>query len=102
MSLIVFSAQALADLDRLTDFLAQTDSSAAMATAELIFDAVLVLKRHPAIGRPTARGLLRELVISRGRTGYIALYRENPAGKRIEILAIRHQREAGYGGSKQP
>ena len=101
MSLIVFSAQALADLDRLTDFLAHTDSAAAMATTELTFDAALVLKRHPAIGRPTARGL-RELVISRGRTGYIALYRENPAGKRIEILAIRHLREAGYGGSKQP
>ena len=72
-----------------------------MATAELIFDAVLVLKRHPAIGRPAARGL-RELVISRGRTGCVALYRENPAGHRIESLDIRHQREAGYGGSKQP
>ena len=101
MSLIVFSAQALADLDRLTDFLAQTDGAAARATSDLIFDAILVLKRHPAIGRPTARGL-RELVISRGRTGYVALYRENPASQRIEILAIRHQREAGYGGSKQP
>jgi plasmid stabilization system protein ParE len=101
VSPIVFSAQALADLDRRTGVPAQTDGAAAMATAELIFDAALVLTRHPAIGRPTARGL-RELVISRGRTGYIALYRENPAGHRIEILALRHQREAGYGGSKQP
>jgi plasmid stabilization system protein ParE len=54
-----------------------------------------MLKRHPHIGRP-ARGRLRELVISYGRTGYVALYRVSPRRDRIEVLAIRHQREAGY------
>jgi plasmid stabilization system protein ParE len=39
---------------------------------------------------------LRELVISYGRTGYVALYRVAARGDRVEILAIRHQREAGY------
>jgi hypothetical protein len=33
-----------------------------------------ILKRHPEIDRPVEDGL-RELVISRGRTGYVALYR---------------------------
>ncbi len=101
MSLIIFSARAESDIDWLTDFLAQTDLAAAAATAEIIFDAVLILDRHPAIGRRTTRGR-RELVISRGRSGYIALYRENQSGNRVDILAIRHQREAGYGGSKHP
>ena len=98
---VVFSAQAEADLDRLTDLLAETDVLLAQETAEVIFEAVLILERHPAIGRRTSGGL-RELVISRGRSGYIALYRERPTAKRIDILAIRHQREAGYGGTREP
>ena len=47
------------------------------------------------IGRPAEHGL-RELVISRGRTGYIALYSFETAQDCILILAVRHQREAGY------
>ncbi|GAA4346671.1 hypothetical protein GCM10023165_31370 [Variovorax defluvii] len=71
-----------------------------MVTTELIFDAVLVLKRHPAIGgRPRAA---RGTVISRGRTGDVALYRESPAEQRFEILALCHEPKAGVGGSKQP
>jgi plasmid stabilization system protein ParE len=92
---ILYSARALADLDRLFDFLAALDSAAAVNAAEAIVDAVRVLKRHPHIGRPV-RGRLRELVISYGRTGYVALYRVAPRRNRIEVLAIRHQREAGY------
>jgi plasmid stabilization system protein ParE len=54
------------------------------------------LDRHPNIGRPR-RGDLRELVISHGRTGYVALYRLTRQGGQVEILALRHQREAGFG-----
>jgi plasmid stabilization system protein ParE len=39
--------------------------------------------------------LARELVISKGRTGYVALYRYLPEQDRVDILAIRHQRESG-------
>ena len=41
-------------------------------------------------------GELRELVISYGKTGYVALYRFLPAQDLIRILAIRHQRELDY------
>jgi plasmid stabilization system protein ParE len=85
----------LRNLDRLVDFLIPHDTDTAVAAAEAIVDAVSVLKRHPHIGRPV-RGRLRELVISYGRTGYVALYRVSPRRDYIEILAIRHQREAGY------
>jgi plasmid stabilization system protein ParE len=37
---------------------------------------------------------VRELVISHGRDGYVALYRVR-AGT-VVVLAVRHQREAGY------
>jgi plasmid stabilization system protein ParE len=66
-----------------------------VAAAAAIVDAVMILERHPYIGRPV-RGRLRELVISYGRTGYVALYRVAARGDHAEILAIRHQREAGY------
>jgi hypothetical protein len=35
-------------------------------------------------------------VISSGRTGYVALYRLRNGVATVEILTIRHQREAGY------
>jgi plasmid stabilization system protein ParE len=38
---------------------------------------------------------LRELLISRGRTGYVALYRYNPMTSRVLVLRVRHQREVG-------
>ncbi len=41
---------------------------------------------------------LRELVISFGRSGYIALYRFKPESDEVRILAIRHQREIDYSG----
>jgi plasmid stabilization system protein ParE len=65
--------------------------------AAVIVDAVGVLARHPHIGRPVS-GPLRELVISHGRSGSVALYRVSPRRDRVEVLALRHQREARYHG----
>jgi plasmid stabilization system protein ParE len=50
---------------------------------------------HPLLGRPTEHGL-RELLISRGRTGYVALYQYDAAADKVLVLAVRHQREAGF------
>ncbi len=95
MAKLSYSERALADLERLTDFLTEIDSSSALEALELIEEAVNLLVRHPLIGRPVEHGL-RELVISRGRSGYVALYSLEEAQDAILILAIRHQREAGY------
>ena len=97
MTELVYAEQALTDLERLSDFLLQADPQAAQDTAILIFDALEILVRHPEIGRKVHFGQ-RELVISRGRTGYLALYRFLPHIDRILVLAIRHQRESGYKG----
>lgn len=95
MARLIYSAQAFRDLERLGDFLLDSDPRAAEATLELIVEAVLVTERHPLIGRPVESGL-RELVISRGRSGYVALYSFEPVHDAVLILGIRHQREAGY------
>lgn len=97
MTELVYAAQALRDLERLGDFLLETDPQAAQDTAVLILEALEILVQHPEIGRKVHFGQ-RELVISRGRTGYLALYRFLPHIDRILILALRHQREAGYKG----
>ena len=95
MARIIYSEQALGDLERLTGFLLESDASVALETVGLIEEAVSILARHPLVGRSVEHGL-RELVISRGRTGYVALYSFEENADVILILAIRHQREAGY------
>ena len=54
-----------------------------------------VLQTSPLIGRPAAFGQ-RELVIATGASGYLALYRYDPAMDTVFVLAIRSQRESGY------
>lgn len=96
MAKLSYSGQALADLERLADFLIEDSPSAALETVGLIEEAVALLARHPLIGRSVEFGM-RELVISRGRTGYVALYSFEQDHDAVLVLAIRHQREAGYG-----
>ena len=95
MASLHYSADALEDLDRLTDFLLKSDAESAASTAGLILRALGILEEHPLVGRP-AGGELRELVISRGRTGYVALYRYREDIDMATVLAIRHQRESGF------
>ena len=54
-----------------------------------------MLEEHPLIGRKRD-ALRRELVISRGRSGYVAMYRFDSANDIVLVLRIRHQREAGF------
>jgi plasmid stabilization system protein ParE len=91
---VLYLPGALDDIERLAAFLVESDPRAAAETKALIESAIDILKSHPLIGR--ASGDLRELVISRGRSGYVALYRYDEEQDRVVVAAIRHQREAGY------
>ena len=95
MARIIYSRAALLGLEKVTDFLVEADPQAASETIDLIAEAVSILNRHPLIGREIEADL-RELVISRGKSGYVALYSYEPDHDAVLILAIRHQREAGY------
>src|SRR6267378_1162938 len=64
MASVSYTPRALADLERLCDFLAETDLRAASQTIDLVLDAAAILERHPLMGRP-AEADLRELGISR-------------------------------------
>ena len=95
MARVAYTDNALANLERAFEFVAQQEPRAAAQAAAAIRDAVEALSRHPLIGRPTDAGL-RELVISFGKIGYVALYRFLPRRDEIRVLAIRHQRELDY------
>lgn len=95
MARIIYSEEALRDFERIIEF---SLTAAPNASTELIMrirDAIATLAEHPLIGRKRD-SLRRELVISRGRAGFVAMYRFDAANDRIFVLRIRHQREAGF------
>ena len=95
MAAVVYSARALQHLERAFEFLVQNDPNAASRAAAVIQSAVSTLAAHPLIGR-RIEGEIRELVISFGKSGYVALYRFVPHLDVVRVLAIRHQRELDY------
>lgn len=97
MARISYASRALSDLERISDFLMPDGLDAQLAAFDLIEEAITVLVRHPLIGRLAGHDL-RELVISHGKTGYIALYSYQAEEDAILVLAVRHQREVGFYG----
>lgn len=97
MAQVIYVDEALLDLERLFDFLAEQDLDAASRTIRHIREAVELLERHPVIVRPAEQGL-RELVISYGKSGYLALYEFVEVEDVVLVLGVRHQREGGYSG----
>jgi len=92
---VVYSARALDHIQRAFQFLRDQNPAAALNAVEAIHSAALHLAAHPLVGR-RLEGELRELIISYGRTGYMALYRFVVERDDVRVLAIRHQREMGF------
>lgn len=88
------------DLIRLREFTAEKNPPAALRAAERITNAIDQLATFPLVGRPCPEEYLpaefRELVISFGQDGYVVLYRVDITADTITIVAVRHQREAGF------
>jgi plasmid stabilization system protein ParE len=95
---IHFDDGALADLEHIFGFNLEVDAEWAERQIESVRTAVMILNDHPHIGRRVPNSEIRELVISVGKTGFIALYHYDELDDLVRILAIRHQREAGYRG----
>ncbi|MCA3903935.1 type II toxin-antitoxin system RelE/ParE family toxin [Vibrio vulnificus] len=93
---LIWSPSALSDVQRLYRFLARKDKEAARYAIKTIRVGVKILARQPEVGRPVEDmdPVFREWLIDFGSSGYIALYRFD--GETATILAVRHQKEAGY------
>ncbi|MFM7786399.1 MAG: type II toxin-antitoxin system RelE/ParE family toxin [Gammaproteobacteria bacterium] len=95
MATVVYSAAVLAGLEQILGLMAQGNAGLATATASVISSAIDTLAEHPLLG-PRVHGDIRALLISRGRTGHIALYRYRVLQDEVRVLAIRTQREMGF------
>ena len=97
MPRIIVTAGAVDGLERCRQTLAAKVPEAARRAAKAIRQQFLLLETAPEIGRPfPEEPELRELMITFGDSGYVALYRYERADDAAHILAFRHQEEAGY------
>jgi plasmid stabilization system protein ParE len=91
---VVYTPASFEDFERILEFYAAGDPAVGAEMVERI-QVIDTLIYHPYLGRPAEDGM-RELVISRGKTGFVALYQYAEPEDLILVLAIRHQREEGY------
>lgn len=97
MQRLIWTSEALQDVQRCYRILAPQNPVAATKAVRTIREGMRVVSEQPEAGRPVDRmdPAFREWLISFGDSGYVVLYRLE--GDREVVLAIRHQREAGYG-----
>lgn len=91
-----YTDTALTDLRRLTDFVEAIDSVLADRALDAIVRASALLESFPFTCRKASpdNPFLRELVVSFGATGYVALF--DIAGSQVTVVALRHQREDDF------
>ncbi len=97
MAIVNYTPKFWEGMARLTEFLGSaTTVEQALVAYDMIIQAIQTLVNHPEIGRISMRSDFRELIISYGNTGYIALYQYNQLTDIVTMVAIRHQREVEY------
>ena len=96
MPRLIWSPEALADVQRLYRFLAEKNTDAARRAAGAIRDGMQIVADHPDVGRPVDNmdSEFQEWPISFGASGYVALYRLQQ--DTALVVAVRHQKEVGY------
>ena len=96
MPQVIFSQAAIQDLQRLRDLLRPKNPIAAEKAAAVILKGLQELGKFPQIGRPVDNlpEEYRDWLIDFGDNGYVARYRLD--GDTVVVLAIRHQKEAGF------
>jgi plasmid stabilization system protein ParE len=92
-----YTEAARQDLIRLYRFLLEKDTNAARRALDAIRKAVGILESFPYTCRKADPNhpFLRELLISFGSSGYVALFNIDDE-KTVTIVAVRHQREDDY------
>jgi len=92
------TGQAVAGLVRCRQFLSARDQTTALKAARVIEQQFRRLETDPETGRPVENHQeLRELIVTFGQTGYVALYHYYAAADIALVPAFLHQKEVGYG-----
>jgi len=96
MPRLIWAPQALQGVQHLYRFLAPRNRDAATRAVSAIRRGVQMLCLQPGLGRPI-EGMdeaFRDWIIDFGDSGYVLRYRLDP--RHVIVLAVRHQREAGF------
>ncbi|WP_119344628.1 type II toxin-antitoxin system RelE/ParE family toxin [Facilibium subflavum] len=96
MSSLVWTPNALHNMQRLYHFLVDKDPESAKRAIKAIRTGVKILVHQPKSGRPIngMDTVFREWLIEFGTSGYVVLYRLN--NDKVVILSVKHQKELGY------
>ena len=96
MPRLIWSPAALIDVKRLYDFLKTKNLDAAKRALGHIRQGVKVLEQQPGVGRPVEEmdEEFRDWLIDFGDSGYVVRYRVDHQA--VTVLAVRHQKEAGF------
>ena len=97
MPRVIITQGATNGLERCRLFQVENNPQAARRAGQAIEQQFTVLETSPDVGRPLDDlPELRELVVTFGESGYVALYRHELESDTVYVLAFRHQKEAGY------
>ena len=94
--IVIWTENASQGIERAYLFLAEKSEEAAVAAIRAIREKALLLEQFPNAGRPAEDfdPEYRELLIPFGGAGYILTY--EVIGDMGYVLAVKHQKEAGY------
>ena len=94
--IVRWTENAIDGLARIHAFLAETDPDMARQALDAIEAGADILEQFPSAGRPAddLEPDHRELRIPFGGSGYALFY--EVAGDSVLMLAVKHQRDAGY------
>jgi plasmid stabilization system protein ParE len=76
--MILFSSEALSDIERVREFLYVKNPDAAARAVRAIWVALERVEHFPGIGKPVEDGRIRQIIVRFGRRGYIVRYRIQP------------------------
>ena len=72
--MILFSSEALSDMERVREFLHVKNPDAAARAVRAIWAALERVQHFPKIGKPIGDGRVRQIIVRFGRRGYIVRY----------------------------
>lgn len=94
-----YSANALDNLRELVEFLRPKSPEAKLRAVARIRQALALLQHQPEIGAPIEGApFQRNLPVGFGSTGYVVRYHYQSGAAAVIVLAIRHQKQAGFAG----
>jgi plasmid stabilization system protein ParE len=91
--MILFSSDAVLDVDRLRNFLEARNPEAAKRALRKIWRALELAEHLPDLGRATEDPDIRQLTVPFGGGAYIVRYRNFPDKQTVFVTRLWHSRE---------